>query len=52
MSTATAVTHCHGWSGLGLLHPADGDVVWVAAAAGVPDVDVTALTLVRPCPAL
>jgi len=43
MSTTTALdgpTHHHGWSGLGPLHPADCDVVWVAVAAGVPDVDV------------
>ena len=47
MSTANASdgpTRCHGWSGLSLLYPADCGVVWVAAAAGVPDVDVALLT--------
>ena len=43
MSPATALdgpTHRHGQSGVGLLHPADSGVGWVAAAASVPDVDV------------
>jgi len=55
MSTVTALdrpTYCHGRSGLCLLHPADGDVVFIAAAAGVPGIDVGALTLVQPRPAL
>ena len=51
MSTVTALdrpTYCHGRSGLS----ADGDVVFIAAAAGVPGIDVGALTLVQPRPAL
>ena len=47
VSTATALdgpTRRHGQSGVNLLHPADCGVVWVAAAAGVPDVDVAFLT--------
>jgi len=50
VSTATALdgpTRHHGQSRVGLLHPSDGGVVLVAAAASVPDVDVGLQTLVR-----
>jgi len=55
MGTMTAPdgsTRRHGQSGVGLLDPTYSGVGWVAAAAGVPDVDVGSLTLVRPRPAL